>query len=301
MASLKHNLEYLGMRLAVGLAQSLSASAADRLAVRLAGLAHALLGSRRRIAAENMKRAFGSAYTEEQYSDLVRRVFNNFVRTTIEFSRFEKLGREGVRAIVDPQGREIMTEALSHGKGAIIVTAHFGNWELLGAWPAAEGIPMDFLVGRQHNAKVDALLNGYREAMGVGIIPLATSARSVFKALKQGRLTGMVADQHAASGGIVLNFFGRPASTPQGPALFSIRTGAPILPFLLRRERYDRHVVIPSPAIWPPNSGNEEADIRHITSAYTKVFEDGIRKYPDQWLWTHRRWKVPESATGTPV
>lgn len=299
MASLKHALEYYGMRLAVGIAQTLSAESADRLAVRLAGLAHFVLGSRRRIAFENLKRAFGDAYTDEQYAALVRAVFNNFVRTTIEFSRFEKLGQAGVRAIVDPQGREIMREAMSHGKGAILVTAHFGNWELLGSWGAAEGYPMDFLVGRQHNARVDALLNGYRRAMGVGIIPLATSARSVFKALKEKHLTGMVADQHAASGGIVLNFFGRPASTPQGPALFSIRTGAPILPFLLRRERYDRHVVIPSPVIWPPNSGDEQADIRWITAAYTKVFEDSIRKYPDQWLWTHRRWKVPETATDT--
>jgi KDO2-lipid IV(A) lauroyltransferase len=151
---------------------------------------------------------------------------------------------------------------------------------------------MDFLIGTQHNAKVDDLLVGFRKAMGVGVIRLSTSARSVFKALKQNRVTGLVADQHASSGGVVTEFFGRPAATPRGPALFAIRANCPLLPMLIRRERYDRHVVIKGEPIYPPHSGDEEADIRQMTTAYTKFFEKSIRQYPDQWLWTHRRWKL---------
>jgi KDO2-lipid IV(A) lauroyltransferase len=83
----------------------------------------------------------------------------------------------------------------------------------------------------------------------------------------------------------------------KGPALFAVRCGSPILPFLLRRERYDRHVIMAGDPIYPPESGDLEADILAMTEAYTRFFEDGIREYPDQWMWTHRRWKVRQPAT----
>jgi KDO2-lipid IV(A) lauroyltransferase len=151
---------------------------------------------------------------------------------------------------------------------------------------------MDFLMGTQHNEKIDKMLVGFRKAMGVGVIQLSTSTRSVFKALKQNHLTGLVADQHASSGGVAVQFFGRPAATPRGPALFAIRANCPLLPMMLHRERYDRHTVIKGIPIYPPNTGDEEADIAAMTIEYTKFFESVIRKYPDQWLWTHRRWKL---------
>lgn len=295
MAPLSRNLEYAAALTGVKLAQLFTPRGADRLGVGLGNLTHALLTSRRRIALYNLERALGDQLGLDERRRVAKEVFRNIGRSMIEFARFGKMSLDDVRNIISGPGEEILARVHAEGKGGMIVTAHFGNWELLGVWVKASGYPMDFLIGTQHNEKIDRVLVGLREAMGIGIIRLATSSRQVFKTLKANHMTGIVSDQHAASGGIVLDFMGRPASTPKGPALFSVRTGAPLLPFLLRRERYDRHVLIPGEPIYPPNSGDEDLDIAQMTKQYTKFFEQNIRKYPDQWMWTHRRWKVPEN------
>jgi KDO2-lipid IV(A) lauroyltransferase len=301
MARIRYTLEYAAAAAGAALARMMSPALADRCGAALGGLAWRMLASRRRIALDNMARAFNGAIPAEERPEIVHRVFQNLGRTMFEFARFSKTSHERIREICTGPGEEVLAQAYAEGKGAILVTAHFGNWELMGVWVATCGYPMDLLTGTQHNEKVNALLQQFRRNQKVGIIPLSTSARQVFKALKANHITGMGSDQHSASGGIVIDFMGRPASTPRGAALFAIRAGCPLMPFLLRRERYDRHVVISGGLIYPPNSGDEEADIRTMTIAYTRFFEEQIRKYPDQWMWTHRRWKVPTSETSSPV
>jgi KDO2-lipid IV(A) lauroyltransferase len=297
VASLAHELEYLATLGATKYVQRLSDEKADRMGIGLGRLMYRVLHKRRKVAFDNLKQALGSDYSDEQLEEISRKVFANIGQTLVEFSRFKQLGREGVRRIITGPGEENIAKAYAEGKGGILLTAHFGNWEILGAWVAALGYPMDFLVGRQHNAKVDRLLLGFRSEMKVGLIPLATAARSVFKALKANHITGIVADQHAPGGSVVLDFFGRPCAWAKGPSLFAIRAGAPLLPYLLRRERFDRHVLMPGEPIYPPNSGDEEKDIETMIVAYARFLENGIRAYPDQWMWTHRRWKLDTPAT----
>jgi len=292
MARLSHNIEYCFTLLGVKLAGFLSPRVADSFGVALGSLAYALLPSRRRIAYDNLKKAMGDTLSEQEIRAIIKRVFKNIGRTLVEFARFGKIKLEGTRKITFLDGLEHLRKVHDEGKGGVIVTAHFGNWELLGSWIAASGYPMDFLVGSQHNQKVDNLLNDFRREMGVGIIPLKTSIRGVFKCLRANHFTGLVSDQHAHSGGVTVKFFGRKAATPKGPAAFAVRAGCPLMPFLIRRERYDRHVVMAGKLIYPPGSGDDEKDIETMTMAYTKFFEDGIRRYPDQWMWTHRRWKL---------
>lgn len=292
MAKLSHQIEYVAALTGVKMAQALSPHAADSLGAALGSLAHVVLKSRREIARRNLKMAMGDSMSDAEIEAIVKRVFRNLGRTLVEFSRFGRTKLEGARQIIIGDGAERLRKVHEEGRGGIIVSAHFGNWELMGIWVSTLGYSMDFLVGTQHNEKIDKMLIGFRRDMGVGIIPLATSARQVFKTLRANRFTGLVADQHASSGGVVLDFFGRPAGTPRGPALFAIRAGCPLLPCVLRRERYDRHVVMAGEPVYPPRSGDEEADIRSMTVAYTKFFESSIRQYPDQWMWTHRRWKI---------
>ncbi len=292
MAKLSHNVEYVFTLLGVKLAHLLSPRQADAFGAALGSLAYLLLPARRRIARDNLKRAMGDTLTERQIQTITKKVFQNIGRTLVEFARFGKIKPEGARRIIVGDGMNYLQQVRQEGKGAIIVTPHFGNWELLGSWFAAVGYPIDFLVGTQHNKKVDDLLNSFRREMGVRIIPLKTSIRGVFQCLKANRLAGLVADQHAHSGGISVEFFGRKAATPKGPAAFAVKAKCPLLPFLMRRERYNRHVVEAGQPIYPPNSDDEERDIETMTIAYTKFFEQGIRKYPDQWMWTHRRWKI---------
>jgi KDO2-lipid IV(A) lauroyltransferase len=292
VASVAHQLEYLATITAAKLAQSMSEESAGRFGARLGKLMYRVLGSRRQVAFDNLKRALGDQYSDRELDEICRKVFVNIGQSLIEFARFEKLGREGVRRIVTGPGQEMFERAHAAGNGAILLTAHFGNWELMGAWVAALGYPTDILVGTQHNPKVNDLVLGFRRSMGVGLIPLATAARSVFKGLKANHIAGMAADQHAPGGSVVLDFFGRPAAWAKGPALFAIRSQCPLLPCLLRREQYDRHVLMPGEPIYPPNSGDEEKDIESMTVKYAAFLEAGIRQYPDQWMWTHRRWKL---------
>lgn len=292
MARLSHDIEYYFALLGVRLAHFLPSRVADTFGAAIGSLAYALITSRRRIAYDNLKKAMGRALSEQEIRSIVRRVFKNIGRTFVEFARFGKIKLEGTRKITVSDGLEYLQKVHDEGKGALIVTAHFGNWELLGSWVAACGYPMDFLVGSQHNQRVDNLLNDFRREMGVGIIPLKTSIRGVFKCLRANRFAGLVSDQHAPSGGVTVDFFGRKAATPKGPAAIALKAGCPLIPILLRRERHDRHVVMTGEPIYPPHSGDDDKDIETMTIAYTKFFEDGIRKYPDQWMWTHRRWKL---------
>ena len=292
MARLSHHIEYGFTWLGVKLAGLMSPRVADVFGAALGRLVYFLLASRRRIAYDNLRRSLGDAVSPEERRAIVRCVFENIGRTLIEFARFSRIKLAGTRKIVIGDGEEYLQQARREGRGGLVVTAHFGNWELLGSWIASAGYPMDFLVGTQHNQKVDRLFNDFRRQMGVGIVSLKTSARGVFKCLRANRIAGLVSDQHASSGGVVVDFLGRPAATPKGPAAFAIRAGCPLLPFLIRRERYDRHVVMAGVPVYPPQSGDEQKDIEIMTRAYTKFFEDGIRRYPDQWMWTHRRWKL---------
>lgn len=289
---MSHNIEYCFTLLGVKLAGLLPPRAADSFGIALGSLAYTFLPSRKQIAYDNLKKAMGDILSEQEIKSIVKRVFKNIGRTLVEFARFGRIKLEGTRRITISDGLEHLRKVHDEGKGGIIVTAHFGNWELLGSWIASNGYPMDFLVGSQHNQKVDNLLNDFRREMGVGIIPLKTSIRGVFKCLKANRFTGLVSDQHAHSGGVIVEFLGRKAATPKGPAAFAVRAGCPLMPFLIRRERYDRHVVMAGTPIYPPHSGDDEKDIVEMTIAYTKFFENGIGKYPDQWMWTHRRWKL---------
>ncbi|HOP07953.1 MAG TPA: lysophospholipid acyltransferase family protein [candidate division Zixibacteria bacterium] len=291
MAKLRHEIEYLFTRLGMGLARSLSMPTADRFGAALGSLTHMLLGSRRRIARDNLRQAFGSAFSEDQIDALVRAVFRNTGRSLIDFSRMSTILEYGIDRLCVSDGLDNIEEAHRRGKGIIAVSAHFGSHELFGAWIASRGIPTDIIVGIQHNEKVDRLINGWRKQLGVGLIRVDTGIRDVFRSLKDNHIVAMLADQHAPNG-IPIEFFGRKAAVAKGPAVFSLRSGAPILPFMLHRERFDRHIIEAGQPIYPPESGNNEEKIVRITEAYTAFIEDRIRAYPEQWLWTHRRWKI---------
>ena len=294
MASLKHHIEYLAAAAGRGVARTLSPRMADALGAALGSLAHRLMKARRQIAFDNLKQGMGDSLTDEQIAGVVREVFRNIGRTFFEFARFGKTKPADVNRIVVGEGAEGFRRVLAEGHGGFLATAHFGNWELLGAWVAAQGFPVDLLVATQHNPLIDRMINGFRSSMGVGIVELATGSRGVFKTLRANRIAATAPDQHAPAGTVVMDFFGRPASIARGPALFAIRCHCPVIPILLRRERYDRHVLIAGELIYPPFSGDEEADVRAMTARYVKFIEKNIRLYPEQWLWTHNRWKLPK-------
>ena len=297
MATLSHYLEYLTARTGMLVAGTLSPRAADRLGVRLGHAAYWALAARRKIAFDNIKHALGSSLSDRDIDSLVRDVFANIGRTVIELARYRRTGKQGILALADPAPLGILREALREGRGVVLATAHFGNWEILAAYLAQNGIPTDALALTQSNPKINELVINLRRRMGINILEVPANARQVLRSLKENRLVLMAADQHASAGTLVMDFFGRPAAIARGPALFAFRSGCSIIPMLMRRERFDRHVIITGSPITASQSGNEEADVRAMTASYLSFLERNIRQWPDQWLWTHNRWKLkPEEG-----
>ncbi|MEW5794977.1 MAG: lysophospholipid acyltransferase family protein [Candidatus Zixiibacteriota bacterium] len=292
MASLKHRIEYLAALFGMAVANVLSARLADAFGAALGRVAHLLLTSRRRLAFDNMKQALGTELTDRQIRDLVRGVFTNLGRTAVGLARFRRMDSSDTKAIVDGSALGPVRRALEAGRGAVIVSAHYGNWELCGTGLAALGFPTHALALTQQNPLINGLVINLRERIGVKVWEVPANTRPVFRALQDNHLVLMIADQHASAGTLVMDFFGRPAAVARGPALFALRCDCPLVPVLLRRDNYDRHVYVVGDVILPPHSGDDEADIRAMTAAYLSFLEAQIRNRPELWMWTHDRWKI---------
>ncbi len=178
-------------------------------------------------------------------------------------------------------------------RNKILVTGHFGNWELFGAALAHEGIPIGAVVARQTNKMVDKLINSIRKRCGIEIIYQSESAFGIIKALKSGRQIALLSDQDARERGVVVKFFGKEASTPKGPALIALKTGVPIVFCLITRESGGmNHTAKFFKPIYPPESTKSIDDtVYQLTARITKMLENAVEKEPEQYFWMHRRFK----------
>ncbi|MEZ5358425.1 MAG: lysophospholipid acyltransferase family protein [Candidatus Zixiibacteriota bacterium] len=301
---ISHGIEYVFVRLLAGLFRLLPHRAAVIFGGRLGSAANNLWLSRHKVVVENLRIAFGNDMDDSRRDEIARGVFVNIGRTLAEVCRFPKLDREKILNLVSADGTESFQEVLDHGKGGILVGSHFGNWELVGAFINAIGYPVDFLVRGQHNALVDAYLTDLRAFCGVRVIHSEKDGgmREILRALKQNRQVAIVSDQHAGSQGIIINFFGRPVSVPRAPATLAVRTGAPLVTgYIMRNEDLTHHCHF-YPPIYPDMEADPDAEVYRLTKLYTERYEGLIRKHPEAWLWTHRRFKyVPkgEQSEGT--
>ena len=293
MAKISHTFEYLLARGGISFANLLSAKSADSFGRGLGNLFHLLLPKRQQIAYDNLQKAFGDELPEDEKRLITKKVFQSIGQTYIELARFQKIGQEAISEIIVHDGMENFHKAKKEGNGAIVLTSHFGNWEIGAAWVASEGFEIDVLVKVQSNPLVDKLVTNLREQTGINVIPVHQSTlRDIVKALRQNRFVAIAADQHDPSGNLILDFFGRKASIARGPASFAKKHNCPILPVMSKRESYLKHRIIAHSPIYPSSDLDVEEDIKRMTIEYLKFFEDVIRQYPEQWMWTHRRWKI---------
>jgi KDO2-lipid IV(A) lauroyltransferase len=187
---------------------------------------------------------------------------------------------------------ELVREAYEEGKGLLLLTAHFGNWELLAQCIIAVfGFPVSFIVKTQSNRFIDRRVNKRRTRLGNKTIPMETSLREVLRALREGEAIGLVADQAAPKENVPVEFFGTMVPTHQGPSVFSLKMGSPIVAIFSVRKpdgSFDMLVTrVPSEDL----KGYDEAKATELTRRHVKITEDIIRQFPDQWMWMHKRWK----------
>lgn len=267
-----------------------------RFSVTLGGLlgiiAFDLVRVRRRVTLENLSRALGDRLDERERVRVGRRSYINFAKSMVEFASLRRLKSDTLRRLVTVHGREHLEQALARGRGAVVVTGHFGSWELLGAAAVAHGFPADFLVGGQTNRLVDDLMNRLRSSAGIGIIARGIAARGVFASLKKNRIVALLSDQDARKAGIFVDFFGTAASTYPGAAQFAYRINCPIVFCYIVRRSGEMHEVFFVPPIEVRTDTDREREIERLTAAHTKALEECVTRYPDHYFWAHRRWKT---------
>jgi KDO2-lipid IV(A) lauroyltransferase len=261
----------------------------------LLGSAAGRLGVRRKVAEGNLAIAFPERDPAERDAILAEH-YRELGRVACEYPRMPALAKaEDDSVVAAIRGREHLEAARAAGRGAILLTGHFGNFELMGA-RLARLHPVDFVVKPLGNPRMEVVVDDLRHRAGVGVIKLGAGVRQVFEALRANRWVAMVGDQDARRHGVFVPFFGRPTSTAVGPAAIAIRTGAPIIMGFVTRRPDGRHELdlmapLPSPSLATADP------VRELTARHTAELEIWIRRHPAMWFWLHRRWKTPAPAT----
>lgn len=293
---LSHLAEYAGLRLLMALTRRLSPSRASWVGNRLGDLAFHLIGTRRALVVEHLGRVFRETDDARKLRAMSRSVYRQLGRTAVEHARLLAGRTTDLRDRLAITGQEHIARARRKGRGVILITGHFGYWELLGATVALLGYPITVVAKKLHNPFVNRLMLAGRERLGMAVTSMESAPSAILRALRRNQCVGLLADQDAGPGGVFVEFLGLRASTYQGPALFALRTGAPIVPCFIIRSGPERHRVCFETPIEAVPTGDESADIARITQAYTDVLARYIKAYPDHWFWVHRRWKTPARA-----
>jgi KDO2-lipid IV(A) lauroyltransferase len=269
-----------------------------------AGLGRAfsrLPGTRRAVALENLRTVFPS-WSEQRRRALLHDVYANLGRTLYECFGLQRMTPEHVGRLVSFEGLDHLDRARKRTEagGVILLTAHFGSFELMAVACGLAGFPVTLVHRTFNNPHTDRLVTEWRTRAGVEVLRRKSAARAALRALRKGRLLALPLDQNARRReGIFVPFFGRTASTRDGPARLAMHFDCPVVPvFSYRLEDGEHHVVRIGPEIEIEAPGDDpEAAVRRNVGRMNRAIEDAIREAPDQWIWVHRRWKTQPRPT----
>jgi KDO2-lipid IV(A) lauroyltransferase len=237
----------------------------------------------------------GLNLSEAEAEPILKRMFSKVLLNGLEFFYLPNVSKENITRYIDIEGRNYLDEAHAQGKGVILLTAHFGNWEWFGIGLTVLGYPMVGIGKQQPQAGITTLLTEYRTRFGGEFHYKGAAVRHVMRALKENKILYMVSDQDGGRDGMVIDFLNKPASTPPGPAAFARKYNAPVVPAFIRREK-GKHIITIYPPLVLQETEDSEADIQANLVTITKRVEEEIRKYPDEWLWFQKRWNTPVEA-----
>jgi Kdo2-lipid IVA lauroyltransferase/acyltransferase len=257
----------------------------------IATAAYHLHGRLRRVGNRNLALAMPELDVAERRL-IVRKVFMNLGRLLGEFSQFPKITPQNISRLVEYDGLENYTRASERGRGVLMLTGHVGAWELCAFAQGVYGHPLSFLVRPLDNPLLDRMVSRYRELSGNRTIDKNRAVRPVLEILKAGQDVGLLIDANTMPDqGVFCDFFGTPACSTTGLAVFALRAEAPVVPgFLIWDERLRKHLLRFEPEIPLIRTGDFKEEVMLNTTRFTKVIEDYARRYPDQWLWIHKRW-----------
>ena len=253
---------------------------------------------RRQALRANLRHVLGRAVTPAELEAVVRRGFATYGRYWVEAFRLEDLPAAEIRRRLTLEGREHLDAAVAAGRGTIFASPHLGNWDAGGAWLAASGYPATAVVERLRPAELYERFAAYRRALGLELLPLddgSETMRGVLRALRAGRVVGLVCDRDLTGGGLPVRLFGAATVMPGGPASLALRTGATLLPCAVYqdRRRGHWHAVI-RPPLRPEPSGDSRADVQALTQRLADEFERLVARAPDQWHVLSHHWREAE-------
>lgn len=289
--TLAHRAEFYAMRATIKALGALSWDRAAAIGEKLGELGYRPLGIRKRVVERQIAAAFPEMSPPEVKS-LARASYEHLGRSAIETALLGSLGRDGLQVLAETvEGWELVEEAMAAGKGAIMVTGHVGNWELGGAYIAARGVPLDAIARGMANPLFDVWLNHTREEMGIRVVHDSEAVRRTPRSLRAGRAVGFVADQGVLGlASTFVPFFGRPAKTPRGAAVFALRFEVPVIFVVALRKPNGRYRIV-FERIEARRTGDKDRDVDAIVATYTEHLEKWVRVVPAQYFWQHRRWK----------
>lgn len=248
--------------------------------------------ARRRIATDNLR----CAYPEKSVPDLIKitkGVYRNIGIVAAEFFQIPSLTRENIHELVDYEGLENLSRAMAKNKGLLLFTAHLGNWELTAAFLALLEHPLTIIYRPLDSTILENFVTCVRACKGNKPLPKDRTMMQIFRSIKKNAIVGTLLDQNMTrQQGVFVDFFGRPSCTTNGLAILALHTGAPVIPAFMVRMQNGKYRFIIGKEVELINTGNLEADIFTNTQNFTRIIEDFIRRYPDQWLWIHQRWRT---------
>ena len=285
-----HPLEYGLFRMVVGLAGICPHKLARRSGRVLGALAWNILGIRRKQVLESLSMAF----PEKSRTDLKKigtSCYRNLGEYFVEMFRIQHLTTAWMERHIHFEAREILDSALGEGRGVINVAFHYGNWELMGAFAARLGYPLVVIVRAQTNRFFQRYISALRRADGMELIQVESSPGLVGRALRRGHIVSFLADQDSHEQGVFVDFLGRPASTPRGPALFAHKTGAPVVISMMLPDGQGRWKLM-FERVPRPEVADREEFVYRMTKYFTDRLAERVREAPEHWFWPHRRWKT---------
>lgn len=286
-----HKIEYALVKFIFLVFGRLSFKAGKHAADFLCFLISKILRYRRKVILSNLKRVYGDDLPAPK-EKLLHEIYKNFTYLWMEFLQIGRLRREEIDQHINMHGIELVDAALKEGRGLIFMSGHYGNFEWIGQYFSMKGYAVSGIAKRQSNPYVNKLVEDIRSINGVKFIYTKKAMRDGLSLLARNEILAIVADQDGRKRGVFIDFLGQPSSTPAGPAVFHLRSGAPILMVISVRKAYGEFDAFIEPIYAGEPQAETDELVHLITQKHGSVLEKWIRKYPEQWFWTHKRWKT---------
>ena len=288
---MRKKVEYIFIRLLYEVLRIIPLKISETLAVFLALILQYVIRYRREVIQNNLKNAMPELSTKEK-KVIIRQVYKNFFMLWIEFLQGGRLSKKYIEKNITAHNWEIVEQAIKEGKGIIFISGHLGNYEWLGHYFALTIGNIYAIQKRIKNPYVNDFIVKIREKHGLKLIYNDNAIKNSLSVLKNSKFLGIVGDQDFGRRGIFVNFFNIPASTAMGPAVLHLRTGAAMIMCMTIRKSLGKFDFYFEQI--PDVKSQEMCDqnIQLLTQAHTNILEKYIRRFPGQWLWSHRRWRT---------